>query len=162
MALRVTIDGTPWLADVGFGGLVPPAPLRMDIHDPQPTVHEPFRLCPSGPGLMLMAKLGEEWQQLYELDLAPQLDIDYAPANWFTSKHPGSLFRRHLIVALATPGARYSLLDQRLTIRRPGHPPEQHLLDADGIGQALADTFGLPVEPAWRPIFEKAAGSLAD
>jgi hypothetical protein len=31
MVVRVTIDGRPWLADVGFGAAVPPQPLAMDV-----------------------------------------------------------------------------------------------------------------------------------
>src|SRR5690606_1132606 len=40
MLIRVTIDGVPWLADVGFGSIVPDAPLRMDIMKPQATCHD--------------------------------------------------------------------------------------------------------------------------
>ena len=35
MVNRVEIDGVSWLADVGFGGCVLPAPLRMDTTDAQ-------------------------------------------------------------------------------------------------------------------------------
>src|SRR3546814_6407226 len=33
MVVRVTIDGRPWLADVGFGAAVPPQPLAMDSEE---------------------------------------------------------------------------------------------------------------------------------
>jgi N-hydroxyarylamine O-acetyltransferase len=34
---------------------------------------------------------------------------------------------------------------------------ETRVLDADGIEDALRSVFGLPVEPEWRPLVEKAA-----
>jgi N-hydroxyarylamine O-acetyltransferase len=45
MALRVTIGGERWLADVGFGSCVAGAPLRLDyLGAEQPARHETFRL----------------------------------------------------------------------------------------------------------------------
>ncbi|MGH8429485.1 MAG: arylamine N-acetyltransferase family protein, partial [Solimonas sp.] len=67
MALRVTLDGVPWLVDVGVGGCVPTAPLRLDSSEPQPTQHEAFRIIPYGFALLVQARLGEVWQPLYEL-----------------------------------------------------------------------------------------------
>ena len=42
--LRVTIDGLPWLADVGFGALSPTAAIRLDVVGEQQTPHEPRRI----------------------------------------------------------------------------------------------------------------------
>jgi len=38
-----------------------------------------------------------------------------------------------------------------------GGSREERLLDADGIETALGTIFGLPVEPEWRPLIERAA-----
>ena len=159
MALRVTVDGEPWLADVGFGGCVPTAPLRMDTVAPQPTRHETFRVIPFGASHLVQARLDGAWIPLYELSREPQLDADYELANWFTATHPTSHFRRNLTVARATPLARYALLDGRLTVRTPDGRTERRILDADQIERALSDTFGLPVEPDWRPVIERAAAA---
>lgn len=161
MALRVTVDGEPWLADVGFGGCVPTAPLRMDTAAPQPTRHETFRVTPFGASLLVQARLDGTWLPLYELSREPQLDVDYELANWFTATHPTSHFRRNLTVARATPQARYALLDGRLTVRTPDGRTERRFLDADQIERALSDTFALPVEPDWRPVIERAAAAGA-
>ena len=159
MALRVTIDGELWLADVGFGSLVPDAPLRMATASPQRTRHECFRLVPTAESLVLEADVERQWSPVYALYPAPQLDIDYAVANWFTMTHPDSHFRHRLIVTRTTAEARYVLLENRLTIRRPGQPQERRFLNADEIERALADTFILPVDPAWRPLIERAAAA---
>ncbi|MDE2050860.1 MAG: arylamine N-acetyltransferase, partial [Gammaproteobacteria bacterium] len=58
MALRVTIDGERWLADVGFGSCIAGAPLRYDACDAeQPTRHETFRLARRGAWTVLEAHL---------------------------------------------------------------------------------------------------------
>jgi N-hydroxyarylamine O-acetyltransferase len=119
MALRVTINGEPWLADVGFGNLVPTSPLRFNCTQPQATQHEAFRLRPLGKEVLLEARLGEDWSPVYELSREAQLDVDYTLPNWFTSTHPSSHFRHNLMVARTTPRARYSLLNNRLTVRTP-------------------------------------------
>ena len=159
MALKVTIEGTPWLADVGFGSSVPTAPLRIDTGEPQPTAHEAFRVVAFGSGLQVQARLEERWAPLYQLAPEPQEEVDLEPANWFTSTHPASPFRSALVVARVTPEARSTLLNGQLTVRRPGGLVERRQLDAGGIEEALAERFGLAVEPAWLPVIERAAAA---
>jgi len=161
MALRVTVDGEPWLADVGFGGCVPTAPLRLNTEAPQPTDHETFRVRRQGGSLVVEAERGGEWLALYEVLPEPQLAIDYELANWFTATHPNSPFRRNLVVTRVTPQARHALLDNRLTVRTPDGKVEQRTLDAAGLEQALAEIFGLPVEAGWRPVIDKAVATPA-
>lgn len=156
MALRVTAGGQSWLADVGFGGCVLTAPLRIDLPDEQLTSHEVFRLAPRGDALLLQARLDGQWVPLYELAAETQLDVDYEPRNWYTSTHPDSHFRRNLMVARTTPAARHTLLRNRYTLRRPDGSVQRQTLDADGIARALVEVFGLPVEPQWRGLFEQA------
>ena len=158
--LRVTIDGTPWLADVGFGSAVPTAPLRMDIADPQPTSHETFRIVRMGPQLLLQARVEGEWRPVYSVSSEPWLDSQYEMANWYTSTHPNSHFRHRLIVTRTTPEARHILADGRLTIRRPDGTFEKRYLDADEIMAALEKNFLLPVQADWRAIAERAAKAV--
>lgn len=157
MALRVTIDGTPWLADVGFGSCVPTSPLRLDHAQAQATAHESFRLVPSEQGHALQALITDRWMPVYELCGAALRDIDYAPINWFTSTHPASLFKRELIVTRTTPQARYVLLGNRLTIRAAQGSIDRRTLDAGELQQALVQTFGLPFDDSWWPLIELAA-----
>jgi N-hydroxyarylamine O-acetyltransferase len=157
MALRVTIDGVPWLADVGFGSCVPTAPLRLDSREPQETAHETFRFVPAGGELQLEAEIAGRWAPVYRLLPTVQLDADYELANWYTATHPGSHFRHRLIVTRTTPEARHGLLGGRLTVRAADGQVDRRFLDADEIERELAERFLLPVEPEWRPIIERAA-----
>ena len=158
--LRVTIDGVPWLADVGFGSCVPTAPLRMDVSDPQPTQHETFRIVPVGPQRLLHALVEDEWRPVYSIAAEPWLESHYEMANWYTSTHPKSHFRHRLIVTRSTPEARTIRSDGRLTVRRPDGTAEKRVLDADQIMEALKTLFQLPVEPEWRAVAERAAAAV--
>ncbi|HZD26746.1 MAG TPA: arylamine N-acetyltransferase [Alphaproteobacteria bacterium] len=157
MVLRVMLDGTPWLADVGFGSCVLTEPLRMDTTEPQPTRHDTFRLFPFGVALLLQVWRDGTWLPVYEVFPEPQVQADYELANWYSSTHPDSHFRHGLMVARTAPEARYALRNNRLTVRRPDGETERRRLDADDIEATLRETFGLPVEPAWRPLIERAA-----
>jgi N-hydroxyarylamine O-acetyltransferase len=154
-ALRVVVDGEPWLADVGFGGCVPTAPLRMVADEPQKTQHESFRLVTSRDGFMLETLRGDSWLPMYDLMDKPQIDADLTMMNWFTSTHADSPFKRFLMAGLTTPEARYGLRDNRLTVRFASGHTEHHALGAAEVEQALTHVFKLPVEPSWRPVIER-------
>lgn len=162
MVLRVTVDGTPWLADVGFGGAVLTAPIRFDHAAPQATPHERFRLTPAGNEHLLEVEVGGEWQAAYQISPALQTAGDYDMANYYTATHPASHFRHKLIVARTTPKARHALLQNRLTIRGADGSSERSYLDADTIERALRDIFQLPLDPSWRPVIEAAAATVWD
>ena len=157
MVLHVIAEGSPWLVDVGFGGCVLTAPLAFDSDAEQATAHDTYRLRREGESLWQEVLRDGRWLPAYELSLAPCVPRDYEMANWFTSTHPTSHFRHNLLAAKTTPQARFGLLFNRLTTRPVGAAPTVEILDADGIETALRDVFGLPVEPSWRPIIDRAA-----
>lgn len=159
--LRVELDGTSWLVDVGFGGAVMTAPLRLEPDTVQSTDHDDYRLVPIDPaqggGLALQMRRDAGWIPVYDLSLTPCAPADYEMANWFTSTHPTSIFRNVVMVAKTAPDARHGLLFNRLSTRPRGGETTVTTLDAPGIESALRDIFGLPVEPSWRPVIERAA-----
>lgn len=147
MALRVTIDGERWLADVGFGSCTAGAPLRFDaVGTPQPTRHETFRLIRQGAWTLLEAQLPDGWHPAYVLSPEPALDADYIAANWYTSTHPDSAFRRELRVAMTTPDRRATLLNNRLTIRPTQGAVDRSFLSEGELADMLVSTFGLRLD----------------
>ncbi|MCF8474199.1 MAG: arylamine N-acetyltransferase [Emcibacter sp.] len=157
MVLCVQIEDKSWLVDVGFGGCVPTAPLSFGTSEPQETNHETYRLTPARQGHLLEVMLDGVWKPVYEVSREEQLEVDFVTPNWFTSTHPQSIFCKNLMVARTTPEARFTLLANRLTIRRQGQKLEQHLLSVDQIERALSDIFNLTVDPEWKILIEKAA-----
>ena len=150
MALRVDLPEGAFLADTGFGNLTPTAPLAMVPDLAQATPHETMRLAAQGTELVLQVNLGSEWRNLYRLAPEPKLDADYEVANWFTATHPASPFVANLVASRPMPdGARYTLFNGRLTLRRLGLPVERVMLaDDPAWAAALAAHFGLRVTDA--------------
>jgi N-hydroxyarylamine O-acetyltransferase len=162
MALRVWIDGAPWLVDVGFGAAVPSAPLRIDTREVQSTGDGRYRITPLGAGFVVQIDAGRGWLPLYDFAAEPLLESQYELFNWFTATHPSSRFRQQLIVARTTPEARYALLDARLTVRPHAGETERRRLAVDEIEQVLETVFGLRPEMAWRPLLDAAVARTPD
>ena len=156
MVLRVEIDGESWLADVGFGGCVMPAPIRLLTDHETHTRHDVYRLVPNGGEVRLQVLRDGDFVPVHDLSLVPCVPRDYEMANWFTSTHPTSHFRQNLIAARTTPDARYNLAFNRLTTRPVDGEVTRERLDEAGLERVLKDVFGLPVEPSWRPLFTTA------
>jgi N-hydroxyarylamine O-acetyltransferase len=158
--LKVRVEDSDWLADVGFGGCALSAPLKFEPHVEQATEHDLYRLTPrqGEPRLEVLREPG--WVPAYDISLTPCAPRDYEMANWFTSTHPTSHFRKNLLAARTTPKARYGLLFNTLVTRPVGGEATRETLDADGIEDALREVFGLAVEDSWRPAIEVAAQGL--
>jgi N-hydroxyarylamine O-acetyltransferase len=143
MLLRVDLDGLPYLADVGFGGNVLTAPLRLEPHIAQTTPHEPHRLLPLENGLILEASLNGEWNPFYRFTLEPQFPSDYEVSNWYLCHHPGSFFRQLLICARVKPEGRYALRNTALAIHGKNGTEKRTLPDASALRLCLEQDFGL-------------------
>lgn len=154
LLLLVAVDGVAHVADVGFGGMVPTAPLRLHEDAVQSTPHEPYRLVAGSDGRLLRAQVLGQWRDLYAFDLQPQLDVDLAMGNWYVSTHPDSNFLGQLRVARTDgPGVRKTLRNGSFAIHRLGAASQRRELgDADAVLQVLRDEFGLrpPPGPALR------------
>lgn len=128
------IDSTPYVADVGFGGLTLTGPLRLVPDVEQPTPHETFRLIRGGSGAgdnyILQALVGGVWKPLYSFDLQPQLLIDYQVSNWHLEHHPESPFVNNLLAARVEPDRRYGLFNNKLSTHRLGSDSKQVTLSS--------------------------------
>jgi N-hydroxyarylamine O-acetyltransferase len=159
--VHVVIDGAPWLADVGVGGLSPTAALRLVLDEEQTTPHETRRLIADGdwsgfglraPSARLFhqAKLGDVWADVCEFTLEPMAEIDRELGNWFTSTHPRSHFRDRLMAARATDDGRLTLLDREVT-RRTAHGTTSTTIETpQALLAVLAADFGLVLPPETR------------
>jgi N-hydroxyarylamine O-acetyltransferase len=143
MLLLVDLGGLLYLVDVGFGGNVLTAPLRLEPHIVQSTPHEPHRLLPLENGFVLEASLRGEWSSLYRFTLEPQFHSDYEVSNWYLCHHPSSFFRYMLLGARVKPEARYALRDNALTIHGKNETEKRTLPDAAALGICLEKDLGL-------------------
>jgi N-hydroxyarylamine O-acetyltransferase len=159
MLLRVDIGGSPYIADVGFGGNVLTSPLKLEPHTVQDTQHEAHRLLPLESGFVLEFSLDGEWKPLYRFTMEPQFPSDYELSNWYLCNHPKSMFRQHLIGARAMADRRYALRNNTLSIHRKGQTEKQTLGDAATLRSSLETDFGLqlPDSPELSEMLERVS-----
>jgi N-hydroxyarylamine O-acetyltransferase len=153
----VTLDGVRYVTDVGFGGMVPTAPLMLDTPAEQLTPHEPYRIEQHEDGYTLRANVAGEWRAMYIFDLQRQEDIDYAVGNWYVSTHPESSFARQLMVARTGEGWRRTLNNGSYAIHRIGGETERRqVTDVDELMGLLRSEFDIrvPRETALRRVIE--------
>jgi N-hydroxyarylamine O-acetyltransferase len=140
MVQLLTIDGQPYMADVGFGGMTPTAPLLLAPERVQETPHEPFRFVREGDDFILEALIGETWRALYRFDLVAQQPADYELSNFWVCHHPDSHFISGISAARVEPGRRYALRDNGLTIHHTGGRSEERRLQSVNELLDLLDT----------------------
>lgn len=154
----VTLDGVRYITDVGFGGMVPTAPLLLDTDAEQLTPHEPYRIERHEDGFTLRANVGGEWRPMYIFDLQRQEDVDYTVGNWYVSTHPESSFARQLMVARTGDGWRRTLNNGSFAIHRIGRESERRqVAEVDELVGVLQDEFGIrvPEHEGLRTVLER-------
>lgn len=148
LVLLARVDGEDHVVDVGFGGMVPSAPLRLDSDAVQQTPHEPFRLRHADGVHALDALVADDWRPLYIFDLAEQQPVDHVVGNWYVSTHPDSPFLGQLVAARIGEGWRKTLRNGDFAVHRIGVGSERRrLADADAVIAALGEEFGIRVPP---------------
>ena len=150
MVLKVKFNHTYWLVDVGFGGIQLTTPLRWDVKTPQATIHETYRLTRQKHTMLLEVFINDQWLPVYAISPDTQYPADIEMANWYTSQHPNSKFKRALIASRVTATTRYTLLNNQLTIRNPNQPAEKHLLSLNELPDTLSELFLIDFNKAWQ------------
>jgi N-hydroxyarylamine O-acetyltransferase len=142
----VTLEDERYITDVGFGGMVPTAPLLLDCRTEQLTPHEPYRIEQHVDGYTLRAQVRGEWQAMYIFDLQRQEDIDFTVGNWYVSTHPESSFAQRLMVARTGEGWRRTLSNGSYAIHRIGQDSERRqVADVAELIALLDSEFGIRV-----------------
>jgi N-hydroxyarylamine O-acetyltransferase len=158
MLVMVTLEGLRYIADVGFGGMVPTGPLLLDSEAEQATPHEPYRLTLIDGTYTLRALVTGSWRAMYVFDLQAAADIDYTVGNWYVSTHPDSPFLGQLLVARTGHRLRKTLNNGSFAIHRLGEASERvQLRDVDAVLEVLRDEFAIqvPEHPGLRAVIER-------
>ena len=158
MVLKVDLEQGPYIADVGLGSWTLSAPLNLAEEGEQQTPHGVFRIVRQEGFFEQQTKLDGEWRPLYRFTLEETYPQDYEVANWYTSAHPESQFRRRLMAARLPEGRRLGMLDNRLSIHQPdGQTERRELKSAAEIARVLEEEFAIAL-PGPR---EELMGALA-
>ena len=155
MVLLVDVGGVNYLADVGFGGQVATAPLRLRADVEQQVGDEKYRLSGGHPEWRLDTEIKGEWRPMFEFTLAPQTLDGYVAMN---DGAAASFFRDNLVAARVEGGKRHGLYNARLNTHENGETQTRMLTTLNEIRDVLTTTFGiqLPVTDKLDPALEKA------
>lgn len=160
MLLRVAVEGEDYIADVGFGGLLQDAPLRLITGIEQRTPSETARYVQTGGSWQRETRIAGIWQRVYVFTLEPQVEADYAVANWFTSAHPASLFRNHLLMERLQPGLRTSLSNRKFTRRfADGRIDRRDLTDAADLWRVMTEEMEIAPPDEAHVLFDRLPSS---
>jgi N-hydroxyarylamine O-acetyltransferase len=152
LCLRVMLDGSPWLTDVGVGGASLTSAIRLEPDTKQETAHEPRRIVQEAGRYFHQWRLGADWQDVYEFTGETMPPIDREVGHWFTSTHPASHFKNRLIVTRAGErGRRYTLLNDAFKIREADGRASLHMIESpEHLLVLLEEHFGLRFDPGTR------------
>ncbi len=144
MVVLVTLASGDYLCDVGFGGLTPTAPLRLEANIEQSTPHETFRVVRGAREFGVEARVRGEWKPLYRFDLQPQAAVDIEQMNFYVMAHPESPMLGRVMAARAAADRRFALRNCTLTSYALGGAQEQReLTSVAALRAALANVFGI-------------------
>ncbi|POP40913.1 N-hydroxyarylamine O-acetyltransferase [Superficieibacter electus] len=145
--LLVTLNGEPWIADVGFGSQTLTAPIRLLADEEQSTPHGRYRLQQEGNDWILQFCHHERWQSMYRFDLTKQYLADFMMGNFWSAHWPQSHFLHHLLMCRHLPdGGKLTLTNFHFTHWQHEHALEQlTLADVPALYDILQKRFGLGV-----------------
>jgi N-hydroxyarylamine O-acetyltransferase len=147
MVLLVDVNGTDYLADVGFGSTTLTAPLRMRPDVEQQTPHETFRLINTNPGWRLEVQIGDDWRPVYSFDEDEKSIADYVEINDFIQSD--SNFRDNVIATRTEKGRRLTLRNTVFRTHTVGGETETRTLGGVAeVKDVLATAFGISLPPA--------------
>lgn len=139
-------EGSPVLADVGFGGAVCTGVLDLVPDIPQATPHERFRLVAIDGGWMQQIEISGEWRTTYLFDLTPQYAIDDELGNWWTSANPASHFTFSLVAARSPAGRRHALRNFDYSVHVAGKESQKRRLKGPAeVCALLEEEFGIEI-----------------
>jgi N-hydroxyarylamine O-acetyltransferase len=146
--LIVTISGSKWLADCGFGGPGLRSPIPLIFDQVQEQYGDSYRLRQDPElGTVLQKESQNHFLDLYAFDESEKtLDVDIEMANHFTSTWPASIFRLQRMCSLPHPWGRVTLSDMELTIHRDGQSVQRTLPAGPEYMAALKEHFHIDVD----------------
>jgi N-hydroxyarylamine O-acetyltransferase len=141
MVLVVRLGDDDWLADVGFGSDGPLEPVLLDGEEHlQHGRH--LRTVLEGADLVLQARWGNQWEDLYGFVPDARYPVDFEVSNWYTSTFPDSVFVKTLTAQRTLEHERHVLRNLTYTIRH-GDRHETREIARDALIPLLHERFGI-------------------
>lgn len=150
-AVIVRLEEDMYFCDVGFGGPMPAAALRVADGHAACIRGERFRIDRFDPywwALSRVTSTGDR-EAVLQFNTFPQLPQEFLAANMKSATDPESLFVRQLLVNLRTRDGALSITDNVFTERSARSVETQSLPDDAALRRVLRERFGIVIpEPS--------------
>ncbi|GJM34935.1 MAG: acetyltransferase [Saprospiraceae bacterium] len=145
MALIIHIDGTDYLADVGFGKFAT-GPLKLQLNTNQEDGRAQFKMEPYAENHILVSKKEkQDWNPEYIFSQqARQLD-EYTEMCIFQQTSPDSHFTQNRVCSLLTHDGRITISGNKLLTTSETAVTETILKDEQAFEAVLLEYFGIRV-----------------
>ncbi|GAB3550695.1 N-hydroxyarylamine O-acetyltransferase [Actinopolyspora lacussalsi] len=137
MMLLVSFAEGDYLADVGFGVVPTPIPLRDGVEVEQYGI--PHRLSHDGTFWHLQHQTERGWESLHAFQPLPSSPVDYEVGHHYTSTHPNSPFVDKPIVMRPEPGKTRKLIGDELRVEHVSGEVERTPVPGHELGKRLRE-----------------------
>ena len=142
--LLVSLEGTRYLVDVGFGGINCMQPLSIDTREEQATPEGDFRIVEDGEYLKLQWRLKSEFTDMYKFLPEKALLCDMQMSNWWSCTRPDARWVAHLFAARIIGSERHHVLNSEYVIRSAsGIAVKRRLSSVQELLDTLTTVFGI-------------------
>jgi len=150
----VTIGGTRYFCDVGFGGPMPQGAILLDSREEQQSGPNVFKFTDRDGDLVLGRMVPDGFEPILRFSAEPRDPVDFLALNYYLSKNPASWFRSERMLNLGTEDGAISLTGSVLKIHKNGEVTEVVLRSEEEIKTAMREYFGVVVDFALKRDWE--------
>ncbi len=141
MFLTVTIGGTTYVIDPGFGPFACPLPIPID-GTPVPTSAPTHRLAREGNDWFLYVTRDGEQIQGWISTMEEEYPVDFEMMNHYIATHPASFFTHNILASAVTQEGRINIMNQDVHIIRNGTAEPTQLADRKALRSLVVQHFG--------------------
>ena len=141
MFVTVTIGGTTYVIDPGFGPFACSVPIPID-GTPVPTGAPTHRLVREGNDWVLYVTREGEQIQGWVSTMEEEYPVDFEMMNYYMATHPASFFTHNILASAVTPEGRVNIMNQGVHIIRNGAAEPAQLADRKALRTLIAQHFG--------------------
>ena len=141
MFLTVTIDGTTYVVDPGFGLFACPVPIPLD-GTPVPVCAPTHRLIREGDDWILCVTRNGGETRGWISTMEEEYPVDFEMMQHYLVTHPASFYTHNLVATALTKEGFVNIMNQEASIVRNGSAQPAHLADRKALRRFVAQHFG--------------------
>jgi len=160
MFLTVPVREGVFVVDPGFGALAPRVPVPLIDGERVRAADNVHWMSREGQYWVLRTQVRDKVLDGWASSIDEDNLVDFELGNYFTSTHPSSPFKNHLMLRALTPRGRVSVMNRDVTVWDGPDSRQFQLADRQALRSLLAEHFGfdlasveqlaVPSIPEWK------------